>query len=183
MRPIAKAIVYMKIGSRSGETLDAIIARKLKEEKTAGFTFWGYGGTICHPLTVIRPFAFRCASVGLAVRVLMSSTKSEFLGRPAFATEYTTDRVNWQHLPRGIRTGSPYALVMRNLTPCKAQLDLSHYLVGYGPQENRRLTEYLRFRVDKAVALWARPPAKLTPQLVPVSYCAELVDPYAVVLR
>ena len=173
----------MKIGFRKDEPLDKIIMRKLQEESEAGFTFWGYGGTLCHPIKVIRPFAASCEAKGLSVTVLMSRTESRLLGQPGCRKEYSTDRKDWQPLPRGIRTGSPYALVMRNFRACEARLDLSLYAVGYGPSEHRRLTEYLGFRVDKAPGLLSRPAVKLAPKLVPVSYRADLVEPYAVVLR
>ena len=42
MGSLPRAIVFMKIGFRSGETLDRIMERKIKEELTAGAAFWGY---------------------------------------------------------------------------------------------------------------------------------------------
>lgn len=179
-------MIFMKVGFRAGEDLDGIIVRKMQEQANAGLIFWGYGGTLCYPTTVIQPFASECQAKGLSVAVLMFPTKSKFLRKKrAFKKEYSIDKVNWKFLPKGIRTGSPHALVMRNLRPCKARVDLSLYVVGYGPSKNRRLTKYLRFRADKAVGLLSRPgrDAKLASKVVPIPYRADLVKPYAVFLR
>jgi hypothetical protein len=174
----------MKVGFRSGEDLEGIIVRKMQEQSEAGFAFWGYGGSLFHPTKVIRPFANQCQAKGLSIPVLMFPTKSKFLhGQRAFAKEYSIDNVTWRPLPKGIRTGSPYALVVRNLRSSKARIDLSLYVVGYGPSEHRRLTEYLGFRVDKAVGLLSRPAGKLASKVVSIPYRADLVQPYAVFLR
>lgn len=55
------AILYMKVGTHANEGLEAIIARKQREIEEAGVAFWGYGGSTCHPTTMVQPFAERLA--------------------------------------------------------------------------------------------------------------------------
>ena len=46
----------MKYGTHANEPPDTIIKRKINEVNLYGYTFWGYGGTSCHPLNQILPF-------------------------------------------------------------------------------------------------------------------------------
>ena len=48
--------IFMKVGVHAQETLTDIIARKQRELKDAGVSFWGYGGNTCHPTTKVQPF-------------------------------------------------------------------------------------------------------------------------------
>ena len=57
-------IVYMKVGTHANEPLDQILDRKLKEIDEAGVAFWGYGGSTCHPVTTVQPFARTFAEEG-----------------------------------------------------------------------------------------------------------------------
>src|SRR4051794_17156282 len=57
-------VLLMKVGVHAGEPLDSIILRKQEEERMSAFLLWGYGGTLCHPSTQVRPFAEQAALAG-----------------------------------------------------------------------------------------------------------------------
>jgi hypothetical protein len=59
-------LIVMKVGVHMGEPWEAIIDRKLAEEQAAGVAYWGYGGSVCHPITQVQPFAMHGGRVGLA---------------------------------------------------------------------------------------------------------------------
>ena len=54
------AAIVMKVGFHAGEEWNEIIARKQGEISSTGVTFWGYGGSACHPLRQVQPFAHEC---------------------------------------------------------------------------------------------------------------------------
>jgi hypothetical protein len=56
IRPGA-GVLYMKVGTHAGESLEDILRRKTREIEEAGYALWGYGGNTCHPLTMVQPFA------------------------------------------------------------------------------------------------------------------------------
>ena len=183
MKP-TDAILVMKVGFHGHEALEAIVRRKRAEESLLGRTYWGYGGTLCHPGRSVQPFARQAAEAGRAVTVLFASTPSPFYGDPSAATEYSTDGAAWEPVPAGARiTASRYALVLRNLRECDETLDLGGYLVANGPSAGRRLSDYLRYRADKAVAV-ANPEGSLEPgPSLKIALTAELAEPYAIYLR
>lgn len=69
-------IIFMKIGRHADETLDSILARKREEFRRTGRTFWGYGGSTCHPLTQVRPFVRTITEQGGRVNLLMEQMNS-----------------------------------------------------------------------------------------------------------
>jgi hypothetical protein len=174
-----KPAIVMKVGVHAGEAWDSIVSRRQAEERIAGVTFWGYGGSVCHPITQVRPFV---EQVGETVEVLMIRTPSDFMGVASPAREMSIDGVRWEPLPEGIWvTGSKYALVIRSLRPSDGLVDLGAYEVGIGRMTGLPLSDYLRSRVDKACA---RPtPVPTSPRLLPLVLRAELAVPYAVLLR
>ena len=141
------------------------------------FAYWGYGGSVCHPITQVQPFAEQ----GTPVAILLIRTRSEFLGTSTPAIAASTDGHSWEPIPAGVTTSGRYALVLRSVRAATEELDLGAYEVAIGPNEGTPLTSYLRGRVDKAcarLASVARDSAR-----VPVVLRADLVAPYAVLLR
>jgi len=178
------AVLIMKVGYHVAEDLAQIIRRKRKEQNDAGLIFWGYGGTLCHPIKVVVPFAKQAEASRLSVMVLMPVTRSKFVSRGDVAAEYSLDGVHWRDVPRGIKvTGSRYALVLRNLKEFGSDIDLSKYRVPLGPKSGVSLDGYLRSRVDKAVGLLSPRRGNSEERVVHVMYAADLVKPYAVLLR
>jgi hypothetical protein len=179
---IPQAIVFMKVGFHGRETLKEILERKTKEEAEAGVIFWGYGGTLCHPTTQIRPFMSRCIANGLQISIVMTATHSKFEVEPVYAKQFSEDDIVWKPIPQGVRvTCSRYALVLQNLKPCEMELDLSSYVVAVGPSEGRRLSEYIRGHVDKGCGICTTPAPACKPILT--VFTAIPVSPYAVFIR
>lgn len=181
---VPEAFLYMKVGDHAGEGFDAILARKRKERAEAGLTFWGYGGSACHPLTQVQPFARLYARSQGKILLLMEPMDSR--ANPAVdpATLYSADSREWRPIPDGVRvTGSKYALVLGDIVPVDLPVALGEFAVGYGPSCGRPATEYLKARIDKGClvrAVEASPGAGATRR---VKFAAELVEPYAVMLR
>ncbi len=44
-------VIVMKVGVHLGEPWETIVERKLAEERVADVAYWGYGGSVCHPIT------------------------------------------------------------------------------------------------------------------------------------
>ncbi len=85
--PALTSIVIMKIGTYAGEPLKDIVARKQEEERSAGCFYWGYGGTLCQPLTQVQPFAEEARELGATpVAVLIASAS-----RSALATHQAAE--------------------------------------------------------------------------------------------
>jgi hypothetical protein len=63
--------IVMKGGVHASEGWEEIVERKRGEERSAGVILWGYGGTVCHPMTQVQPFAEDAEG---AVAVLMIRT-------------------------------------------------------------------------------------------------------------
>jgi hypothetical protein len=163
-----------------------------------------------HPRWQQRALAGALGEVGWVAQVMVNTTTGQVVdghlrlelalsrGEPTVPVAYvelseeeerlvlaTLDPIGalaWQPVPLGIVTTGGYALVMRGLRPAGDDwLDLAAYDVGIGPRQGTPLVDYLRGRVDKACATLGSTPR--APQPVPLVARAELVPPYAVVLR
>jgi hypothetical protein len=177
-------VVLMKVGFHTTETLDCIIARK-REEDSVGPFYWGYGGTVCHPVNQIQPFVRESISQSQTVYLLMSFTPSKYIASEVVSTHFSTDRQEWRTLPDYVRiTGSKYALVCRNIREVDLLVNLDDYVVGIGPKIGTRASDYLRQRVDKMCAKYQPTVDKsTTSKKLQIQYIAEIVEPYAVFLR
>lgn len=178
-------IIFMKIGRHADETLDSILARKREEFRRTGRTFWGYGGSTCHPLTQVRPFVRTITEQGGRVNLLMEQMNSKANPDVKPATEYSEDGISWKPLPSGIVvTGSRYALVLGEIKSEEIQLPLHRYVVGYGKSSGRSASIYIQGRVDKA-CLISSPnlPENSKEKMIGITYTAEIIAPYAVLLR
>jgi hypothetical protein len=177
------AIVFMKVGFHGEERLESIIARKCREEETSGMTFWGYGGTLCHPTKQIQPLVQRSMADGALVRVFMAVTPSKFKSKPIRAREFSNDGNSWLPLPAGVNiVASRYALVLTELRQCEIKVDLGSYVVAVGQSAGRRLSEYIVGRVDKGCAIYEEN-FEVSSKVVQVALTGLLVAPYAVFLR
>ncbi len=173
-------VVMMKGGPHAGSGWDAIVDWKIGDLRAAGITFWGYGGSVCHPTRQVQPFA---DAAGGRVEVAMIPTGSD-PGNPAtVAQEWSADGQQWNPLPEGVRvTGSKWALVMDQLSACEDSIDLGRYTVAVGASTGRLAADYLRARVDKGcfrLTATDEPAA----QPVPVVLHGRLAAPWAVFLR
>jgi len=181
-----EAFIFMKVGEHAGEAWEAILERKNKEYQAAGRIFWGYGGTTCHPLRQVQPFARRQAKKQGAIYLLMEPIVSHALPEVLPATEYSADGVNWQPIPQGVNViGSRYALVLDEIRPGDLEIDTDSYAVGIGPSRGKHATDYIQGRVDKACLERAPVPRSAGPSgtVRVTKFTAKLLEPYAVLLR
>ena len=170
-------VIVMKVGVHLSEPWEAIVGRKLEEERAAGIAYWGYGGSVCHPFTQVQPFAEQ----GSPITVLMIRTVSDFLGSSTPAVAASRDGTSWEPIPRGVMTSGRYALILRSLRETTEELDLGAYEVAIGPKIGTPLASYLRRRVDKACARLT--PTPLVSDRRSVVVRADLVAPFAVLLK
>lgn len=185
MNRLRDRVLFMKVGRHAGEDFEQILARKREEYGRTGRTFWGYGGSTCHPLTQVQPFVRQAVEVGGQVYLVMESMDSKADPDLAPATEFSEDGILWQPLPKGITvTGSSYAVVLGEIKPEDLEVPLERYSVGFGRSEGRPACDYIQGRVDKA-CLTLRDPviAPQKPRIARVEYSAEIIRPYAVLLR
>lgn len=177
------AALFMKVGYHASEDLDSILRRKLLEEHTYGFFFWGYGGSVSHPTRQVIPFALGAVRRRMIPWLVLSMTPSRFDGESRSATEFSIDGSEWYAIPeRTLVTGSRYALLCQRLEHVSFKINLSEYSVAVGPSKGRRVSEYLRARVDKACAYRRGEGAESSTMLM-VSLRAQLMPPYAVLIR
>lgn len=186
IRPNA-SLLFMKIGIHAREPLDEIIQRKLKEIDEAGVSFWGYGGSTCHPTGMVQPFAQEQAQLNRPIFLVMQKMQSSHFAEPLPADEFSVNGRDWEPIPKGIEVrGSRYALVINQLQEADLQLPLARAHVALGPSEGRSAKEYISGRVDKAcLTLDADVDRPLAPDepAAPIGAVAKLQAPYAVFLR
>ena len=183
---LPEAFIYMKVGNHAGESFETILARKNREGVQAGRIFWGYGGTVCHPLMQVQPFARLYAKRHGRIYLFMEPMDSQ--ANPAIepAREYSDDGVTWYPLPDGISVlGSKYALVLDTIQPRAVDIGIEQYVVGVGPSRGKNAAEYLQGRIDKGC--FTRPSESWAPSALQlkrsVKFSAQLLEPYAVLLR
>jgi len=188
MKQLPDAFIFMKVGTHAGESFESILARKQAEYDAAGRIFWGYGGSVCHPLTQVQPFARRHVGEAGSIYLLMEYINSQADPELHPAQEFSVDGVNWEPMPEGVEvTGSKYALVLDEIQPGELELPSDQYSVGVGPSRGKTAGEYIRGRVDKA-CLSREVVASATPEDVDrevrkITHAAKLKDPFAVLLR
>lgn len=177
--------VFMKVGRHAGEDLDEILTRKKEELNRAGVIFWGYGGGTMHPIDKVQPFVRSRIEHGGQIKLLMQSIVSRHPDTEAVAKEFSRDGVNWEPIPEGVVVrGSRYALVIGEIEGGDLDVDFDAYQVGAGPSAGKPAAGYIRGRVDKG-CLDPRTIAQSDEGGHPIhiDYAAQLVDPYAVLLR
>lgn len=180
-------LLYMKVGMHAQESLDEIVERKLAEIAKNGIATWGYGGSSCHPRTMVQPFADRHAAAGRPIHLVMESVHSKHDHLPVRASHWSTDNLKWDEIPDGINAlGSKFALVIGDLRVEQFELPLDQTRVALGPKKGKVGALYIKGQCDKAcleVVADAPPPNIDRKQVKSIGLVAELVAPYAVFLR
>jgi hypothetical protein len=180
-----QGLLYMKVGTHAQEPLEEIIERKRREIEQAGFAFWGYGGGTCHPRTMVQPFAKEFKRRGSTIFLCMQPMESQHFAEPIAADLFSENGKDWRQVPPGISvTGSRYALVIRRLREEEFELPLERTRVALGNSMGAFGSKYISGRVDKAcleIADVADPEAP--EKSVHIGYVADVVEPYAVLLR
>lgn len=170
-------IIIMKCGTHATEKIEDILNRKKIEEENNGYIYWGYGGTLCHPINQVQPFCHHNKKVYL----LLTLTTSELNNIPKRANRYSIDKKMWHNINSSINVlGSKYALVIKNLQKCDFEINLSDYEIGIGKSVGKNLSVYLKGRVDKACAIKSNKVQKQEERKIKITMIAELVSPYSV---
>lgn len=174
------SVLYMKVGTHAQEDLGEIVARKRREIADAGFAMWGYGGGTCHPTSMVQPFAKMSSG---PIILCMQPMKSKHFAEPIRAEEYSPDGKLWKPIPTGINVrGSRYALCIKSLENVEEELDLAETRVAIGNSRGKNGRDYVRGRVDKA-CLEIVGEGTGESSVVQIELMAEMVDPFAVLLR
>lgn len=186
IRPGAN-VLFMKVGTHAGESLDDIVRRKAREIEEAGYALWGYGGNTCHPVNMVQPFARDYKRQGGTLYLCMQPMSSHHFAVPERATQQSTDGISWREIPASISVlGSRYALAIRDLHHEEFELPLSRSRVGIGTSMGRIGSRYVTGHVDKACLVIAKEDLEEDSTLrvtAPIGLVAELVEPYAVFVR
>lgn len=168
-------IIIMKCGTHASEKIEDIFKRKKLEELNNGYSCWGYGGTLCHPLKQVQPFCNTYQKVYL----LLTPTNSELNNQPKRAERFSIDKEIWKSLNSKINIyGSKYALVIKNLQKCDFEIDLKDYVVAIGNSKGKSLVDYLNGRIDKACAIKNKNNAQISKK-IKIVMIAEVVAPYS----
>jgi hypothetical protein len=177
-------IVYMKYGVHTSEELGSIVARKIKEIDDTGVMFWGYGGTLCHPIKQIAPFAEMARKNKKDIYLVMSRTPSNHYGESSMSKYYSVDGVNFSNMPKGISVlGSRYALVCDSLIECDFSLNLAGYEIAIGSKQGNNLGEFIRNRVDKGCAVRRKTNDIVQDKFVNITLAGKLRSPFAALIK
>lgn len=179
-------LIFMKVGTHAQESLEEIIDRKRKEIEDAGYALWGYGGNTCHPLTRVQPFAREFVERSGVIYLCMEPMRSSHYAQPVRANESSADGISWSEIPPEINVlGSRHALAIRDLRLERFRLPLAATRVAIGTQAGRPGDQYVTGRVDKACLEVVAEPADgaAAGTEKEIGLVAELVEPYAVLLR
>lgn len=125
--PSTPAIVSV-VGWHGGESLDAIVARKARDVANTGRTYWVLQSWKAKTETVQafgRPYS------GATVYFVKGGAIPA--GTAQAATQISEDRQHWSALPEGIgpvtgKLNLGTALVLDNLAPCPASIDLWQFV-------------------------------------------------------
>lgn len=184
--PAGTGIFFMRVGTHAAETLDQIVERKKREIEQLGYTFWGYGGSTCHPLTMVQPFAKSRVAAGAPLRLCMEEMVSEqYFGEQLSAAEFSEDGREWSPVPKEIEVrGSRYALKIRELRSTEFTLPLERTRIPVGPSSGRLGSRYVAGNIDKAclVVEDAAPPGEPENHRT-ISLVADILPPFALILR
>ncbi|MDB4983998.1 MAG: hypothetical protein JWM20_177 [Patescibacteria group bacterium] len=179
---LPKYILIMKIGPFCGFSLEEIIDIKTKEQAAIGKFFLGYSGVFCHPRRVSE-FVKLAKSEGEKVTVLFTKTPSNFNSPIERLLHYSINDEEWSLLPEEVLlVGSKYSIVAKNMVPVDFEIDLSHYQSMLGTESGKTLDQYLRFRCDKACAVYA-PDKNKTGKKSRISYMCELCEEGSVYVK
>ena len=179
-------LFFMRVGTHARESLEEIVERKTAEIEKRGYTFWGYGGNTCHPVTSVQPFAKDRRASGNSLFLCMEEMVSErYFGEPLAAAEYSEDGRNWQDIPADIEVrGSRYALRIDSLRRADFILPLEDTRIPVGPSSGRPGSRFVQGNVDKA-CLVVEPGAGAHDEFSHrrISLVANVLEPYALMLR
>jgi hypothetical protein len=182
-----QGVIFMKVGLHASESLEDIVARKRREYEKAGSIFWGYGGSSCHPRTMVQPFGKSMQEDGKHLLIIMNEMNSKHSAPPVAASHYSEDGVDWEAVPRGIEVrGSRFALVLDELRLDEFEVNLNDFEVGLGQSRGKVASEYLKGQNDKGCLIYHEPHVPPPPEeriVKRIGLIARVKPPFAVFLK
>ncbi|MEQ1921609.1 MAG: hypothetical protein ABL952_03785 [Pyrinomonadaceae bacterium] len=180
-----QGVLFMKVGTHARESLDDIIQRKTQEIEESNYGLWGYGGSTCHPQTMVQPFAREYQRQGGRIYLVMEPMESNHFAEPVRADEFSVDGLKWEKIPDPINVlGSRYALVIQNLRKEEFELPLDRTEVALGNSMGAPGGKYINGRVDKACLKISDENEHHGPEKsVQIGLVADIVEPFAVYVR
>lgn len=182
-----QGLIFMKVGLHASESLEDIVKRKRLEFEAAGSIFWGYGGSSCHPRTMVQPFGKSMQEEGKHLLIIMNEMNSKHAAPPVAATHYSEDGVDWEAVPRGIEVrGSRFALVLDELRLDEFEVNLNDFEVGLGQSRGKVASEYLKGQNDKGCLIYHEPHVPPPPEeriVKRIGLIARVKPPFAVFLK
>lgn len=172
---IYKNIVFMKYGTHAGTLPETIISNKINEVSLLGHTFWGYGGTTCHPINQLKPFLSANNSCGEKTHLLLSRINSVWAGSISRAMFYSHDQMEWIPIPEdNVVTGSKFALICTSFESCDFELDLANYQVPIGKSKGQLLSNYICGHTTKGCGVLSELPIVQSKRIVHISAIATI---------
>ena len=139
-------VIVMKVGPHSGMSLEDIIKSKIEEEKNHGVHYWGYSGVFCLP-NKVQEFCEK-----KKVKLVLLETKSAYDSDIGFISGYSINSKDVIKFEKPVQLqGAKYSFVAKNINIIN-DFNIDNYIVCYGKNEGKRLSEHLKFRVNKSFA-------------------------------
>jgi len=177
-----ETLVFMKVGSHGDEKFQEIIRRKKREEHLSGFMLWGYAGNLLDAFDLSLYLKTNWQR-GKRIFIAMSETKSPFRNYPIRSKSFSIDKHIWYQLPKNVYTyGCDKAIICKGLEHVKIKIDLAAFSVSVGPSKGKNLSEYIKYRTDKACAEYCNYSKNIKPSFIDINWIAEIVAPFAVYL-
>lgn len=184
MEALPKAAVIMKVGPHSNMNLQEIIASKKTEETIHGVHYWGYSGSLCRPAPTQSFCKWAREVYGEDPSIILIETKSAYTSTIGYISQYSIDNKQYVNFQAPVQLqGAQFSFVSKNLRTIDA-FCLSKYAVYGGKNAGKKLSEHLRYRVNKSFVI-------LNESFQPDEYdrqcehalIATLVEPYAIWLK
>ena len=174
----------MKVGPHSNMSLEEIIASKRAEEAIHSVHYWGYSGSLCRPGPTQDFCKWAKETYGEAPGIILIETKSAYTSPIGYITQYSADNNKYVSFQAPVQLqGAQFSFVASNIRAIDS-FCFSNYLVYGGKNAGKKLSEHLRYRVNKSFAIldesiqMSQSNQQKTPALV-----ATLVEPYAIWLK
>ena len=147
-----KAIIVMKVGPHSNMTLTEIVKSKQQEELIHGVHYWGYSGSFCQPRPTQEFCRWAKKQYGVDPSIILIETKSSYKSTIGHIKHYSTDNKVYTPFAAPVQLqGAQFSFVAKNIRPLETFCPAAYSVYG-GKNNGKKLTEHLRFRVNKSFA-------------------------------
>lgn len=176
------AIIVMKVGPHSGMSLQEILISKQEEEKVNQVHYWGYSGVFCMPQSVHKFCEWAKMTYGEFPKLVLLETSSSYKSKEVgFITKFSTNNKDFYEFKAPVQLqGAQFAFVAKNIREYNS-FCLDDYIVYGGKNDGKKLSDHLRYRVNKAFAVKNNNQVSTCQQLH--ALIVDLVEPFAIWLK